>query len=375
MRKWIPVGAAVALGLWWLRPLGSPVPARPLPAVSSRAELAPEPEGLTGTSAAPLRHAADTAVPPTEVVATPPRWALADPQGLTSVTGTFLLPPGFDQMDIALGVRWPTDANRGWEEFSSHELALDAGGSFRFHGVPAGPCQVYAQFGDRYFHQDVQRVDLLVAQQGESSAGTIDLRSRLRLVHIRVTDEDGQPIPGTKGIHNPPFQEEIEFEDGCAVIAVHLVEDSAWFVAPERRAVAVRDLPDGLEISLLPAPIQVLKVQNPELLPPAPWHLALQLHADPAPISGRAPFELVHSKRLRVTPEGVVRIPVSLPQRSRLSYALERDGEPGRSDIVRPVEACGDLRELSVSDTGGTATLTLDAELMAAALARVADSE
>jgi hypothetical protein len=378
MRRGIPVAVLVVLGCWWqLRP-NSPEVGSPLPAPARPSQSATEPSARPSAASVPepgpsgQRELAGAAQEPTELA--PPRWALADPQGLAYVTGRFLLPPEFERMDITLGIRWPRTLAGDWNDRISYQLEVDAEGAFRFDGVPAGSCQVYAQYGDDYLRRDLEQVEVRVAEHGEARAGAIDLRSRLWLARVHVTDERGEPIPGAVGIHNPPIHQEIEIQDGHAEVTVHSATDTAWFVAPGRRAVRVDDLLDGTEVVLERAPIQQIRVRNPELLPRAPWHLSLQLHADPPPLDGRLPLDFLHSPRVRVPADGAVHIPVSLPQHSRLSYALERDGAPGEPEIVRPVEACGDLVELDVAAAGGTAQLELDPELVAAALERASDS-
>jgi len=283
-----------------------------------------------------------------------------------SVTGRWLLPLEFQEMNLALMARQP-DPNSGWRSPVAHLLPVQEDGSFVLEGLTPGEVRVVAERSMLFGKQEVLQVTGEVVAGEQLDLGDLDLRSRAWLARIRVVGPDDQPVPGAIGTHNYPNNEDIEIVAGAARVTVSRVEDTAWFGAPGFRARRVETLLDGMTIVLEPAPQLTLELTNPEVLPPHPWQLTVQVQPREGYDNWIYMVCVTSPETAVVTPTTEVSIP--MPTDDMIARWSLVDGSSTSSSPIK-VQALGVATPelLAVGEGGGAHRVTLDPDAVAAAV-------
>ena len=351
----------VASGMTWLVfDEGTPaaIPEVQAPVVAEPAEAA-----LEGGQAAESLRTEASLISEEDRAARQPREEVAT-RG--SVTGRWLLPLEFQEMNLALMARQP-DPESGWRSPKAHLLPVQEDGSFLLEGLTPGEVRVVAERSLLFGKQEVLRSSGEVVAGEQLDLGDLDLRSLAWLARIRVVGPDDQPIPGAIGTHNYPNNEDIEIVAGAARVTVSRVEDTAWFGAPGFRARRVETLLDGMTIVLEPAPKLTLELTNPEALPASPWQLTVQVQPREGYDNWIYMVCVTSPETAVVTPTTEVSIP--MPTDDMIARWSLVDGSSTSSSPIK-VQALGVATPelLAVGEGGGAHRVTLGPDAVTAAV-------
>lgn len=287
--------------------------------------------------------------------------------GLGSLVGNFLFPAEMNAMNLVIEARWPKEG-KGWASPVTRPLVFDSTGTFKVEGVPPGEVRVVAERKGLFLDWELKcKEDVLEA--GETlDLGTIDLRDVVWLARIQVVDGEGRPIEGSVGTHNAPENEDIEIVAGKAQVTVSQNPDVAWFGAPGYQAKRVDNLLDGTIVVLEPAPQLSLELENPEVLPMAPWSLQVQIQ----PNEGYDNWIYMVAV---TSPETLVKGPitsVSIPRRTDNLIARWRlvEAQPeGRTPVEIDAREVAHPTQFSMTDPEGRLSVRLNAEAIQEAVA------
>jgi hypothetical protein len=188
----------------------------------------------------------------------------------TAAQGRLLFPPGLSAADFDLRLHRPAS--------SGQDPELEADGSWKAEHLEPGTWWLDVVDGRVFSWDWLARAEFELAAGESVRVPDLDLRT-LRVIHIGVVDEHGEPIDATGRFEAPRSgnDSDIEARAGKARLLTRHARVDAWLRSPGRFRTGAKDVQDG-HVFVLPTAGRVrVRLSSASELPPPPLVLFANL--------------------------------------------------------------------------------------------------